>query len=499
MTQMEHRKKSNWLAVAVMGLNCAASLFASLLASTPDSCALGQELRAHAPDSGQPPSPPVDPSTTVAAILVERCLACHNDKKSEGNYSLSTLIQLRKAGDSNRPPLVAGQPEASEFYRRLTTTEPSERMPADSEPLSQAELQMINDWLAAGARVPAGSERLPLAQWARATEKPALLQRYPVSLPIVALAWKDPQTLVTSGYGEVLLWNILNQQLIGRVATSGRQVADIDVSRDGQWLAVSSGTPGARGYVDVWRFASASVASRVWSGTASDVPSDIAFSPDNSRLAIGYQDGVLQVLPISDDSQISADSSETITPHADAILAVTWSDDNRRLMTGSRDRTAKIFEAGAIELIANYDRHQRAVGGVAYIGDKPVSLDETGQLRLWSGDDNDKTVAEQANLARFLEHISACDEWLYVPEGADVRVLRVERKQVDDGKDDKGEPKKKSITKWSEAERLQTAGRDWLLSLSVRQGQVAAGNEAGEVFIWIDRKASPAYRFLAKP
>jgi WD40 repeat protein len=276
-------------------------------------------------------------------------------------------------------------------------------------------------------------------------------------------------------------------------------VSDIEISHDGQWLAVTSGQPGARGFVDVWRFTANSIASRVWSGTAADVPSDLAFSPDNTRLAVGYQDGVLQILSLGDGSRVSLDSAKTITPHADAILAVAWSADSQRLMTGSRDRTAKIFDASAVELIANYDRHQRAVGGVAYRGDKPVSLDETGQLRLWSGDDSDRTLAEQANLPRFLEHISADDDWVYIPDGGDVRLLRVERKEIADGKDDKGEPKKKTVIKWNESAKLRSSSSAWLLSLSIHQGQVAAGNEAGEVFIWTDRKSDPVHQFLARP
>lgn len=443
-----------------------------------------------------------EPVRQIGAVLVKRCLACHGPDKHEGDYSVASLAQLRVAGDSERPPIVAGKPDQSELLRRLTTTDEAERMPAEADPLSAEEIALFRAWIADGAKAAPELESRPLPQWATAAKSHSVPKHYPAPLPLSAVALtSDGRSVVTSGYGEIIQWELATGKVKRRLEVAGTQVADIAVSHDGRYLAVSSGTPGTHGVVEVWRFdKAASVGSApVWSDSTADVALDIAFAPGAYRLAVGRSDGSLLVLELPDGDADSQPSVRTFTPHADAILAVAWSDSAARLITGSRDRTAKIFDAAAMDLIANYDRHQRAVGGVAYIGENPVSFDETGQLRLWTGDDNDRTLAERDNLPRFLEHTLSDGARLLLPDGPSIRTLIVERKTVDDGKDEEGKAKTKKVTRWQEAETLRADGRGWILCLDRWADLVVAGTESGEVIAWQTGKAEPEYRFTAKP
>ena len=106
------------------------------------------------------PSPaqvkPVDPQTTVSfvqdvlPIFQRRCLECHGPAKQQGTLRLDDHASLQVGGDSKIP--VLGTPlEKSELYRRLTTSEASERMPLGRPPLEEGELALIRRWIEQGA------------------------------------------------------------------------------------------------------------------------------------------------------------------------------------------------------------------------------------------------------------------------------------------------------------------------------------------------------------
>ena len=86
----------------------------------------------------------------IAPILRDHCLACHGAKMAEGGYRVDSYHELLKAGDSGETPVAAGDAEASELLRRLQC-DPSERMPAEAEPLLPEQIENIKQWMLAGA------------------------------------------------------------------------------------------------------------------------------------------------------------------------------------------------------------------------------------------------------------------------------------------------------------------------------------------------------------
>ncbi|MCC6510264.1 MAG: hypothetical protein IT423_14260 [Pirellulaceae bacterium] len=477
--------------------------------------------------------PAASPVEELAGMLIQRCVVCHGPDKQEGGYRLDTFGQLLVAGDSNKLPVVPKQPQASELLRRLITSDATERMPAESEPLPAAEVAVVERWIASGAEIDPKLQAVALSSLAKSMRKHQTPEHYPSALPITAITFgsaisenpgnsKDSAaspasvgsdrlpSVWTSGYGEIIHWQLQpTPKLIERLAVAGVQVTDIELSRDGRLMAVASGIPATQGQTQVFRRA-AQAWQLVWSADSADVPGDMAFSPEGRRLAIGLSDGTLMLADLgrlidsaSDTTDTAVTNAEITTqlfaPHADAILDLAWSPSGDRLITGSRDRTAKIFKAEGIELIANYDRHERAVGGVAYCGNNPVSFDETGKLRLWSGDDNDRTLAERDNLARFLEPLTSQGERIWLAEGSELRSFTVERKTVHDGQDDAGKTKSKSTTGWSEGLRRVSGHQAWLLSTAAMGDWTVAGNEAGEVILWTKEQTEPTLSFSARP
>lgn len=445
--------------------------------------------------------PPAD-QRQLARILVQRCLACHGPMKQEGGYRVDTFEHMRKPGDSGSRPIEAGHADGSELYKRLTTSDVDARMPAGAPALPSAELKLVEQWISAGAPIDKEIEAKSLVTWARGARQSSTPEHYPKALPITAVALStknEPKSIWTSGYGEALEWLLGEPELKleRRQLTAGLHVSDIDLSSDGGLLAVASGTPGTQGFVEIFSRTDTGF-ELVWTHPCADLPADLAIAPTGQQIAVGLGDGTLLIGDLT-ELKHSKVTSRLLSPHADAILAVNWSASGDRLITASRDRTAKIFDTSKWQLIANYDRHERAVGGVAYLDRYPISLDETGKLRLWSGDDSDRTLAERDNQARFLERIVAKDTRVWLAVGPELRSFEIERKTVDDGQDEAGKPKQKTTTRWKALEELSSNADSWLLSVDASAELVAAGNESGQVIIWRNGEKQPIWSAEAKP
>ena len=54
-------------------------------------------------------------------------------------------------GKSGKIGIVAGDAAGSEFIRRLTLSDPEERMPHEKEPLSSDEIKILTKWIDQGA------------------------------------------------------------------------------------------------------------------------------------------------------------------------------------------------------------------------------------------------------------------------------------------------------------------------------------------------------------
>lgn len=432
----------------------------------------------------------------VVPLLVTRCLACHSDKEAAGGYSMSTFDLLAKPGDSEQHPIDVRQVDNSELLRRVTTNEISERMPLDADPLSSSEIAVLRSWIASGYQPDTVDRRKPLSSLSAITSISQRVEHYPraVAINSLTVTGEDSEVIV-SGYGEITFWKVADGQLLRRIAVVGRHVKKIALSADLLTLAVSSGNPGEFGAVQLISDWQSDNPTRIHIASLSDLAADIAFAPDSQRLAIACSDGKLIVAQKESDSVRAIE----LVPHADGILAVAWSNDGGHLITSSRDRTAKLFETKQFHLLASYDRHERAVGGVAFINSNPITFDETGKLRLMVGDDSDRVVAETSGLVRHLEHILVDNDQVLVPDKNALCYYTVEKKKVDDGKDDEGNPKTKESTKFRELGRIKLDDTAWINSVAAGEQLWLAGTDQGEVIIVEKATSQIRYRFLAKP
>ena len=87
----------------------------------------------------------VDFSHEIVPLLRGRCGQCHLGSKSEGGLSLDTRELILQSNT-----VVPGKPEESELLRRVMSSDPDERMPANGPPLTAEQIDLLRRWIAIG-------------------------------------------------------------------------------------------------------------------------------------------------------------------------------------------------------------------------------------------------------------------------------------------------------------------------------------------------------------
>jgi uncharacterized membrane protein len=98
-------------------------------------------------DSGAP----MVTASQVSDLLNQRCVTCHSGEKAKEDLHLDSIAGLINGGDDGAV-LVAGNAAESKILKHMRGEEGVKRMPPPpNDPLTEAEIQMVEDWINAGA------------------------------------------------------------------------------------------------------------------------------------------------------------------------------------------------------------------------------------------------------------------------------------------------------------------------------------------------------------
>ncbi|MDJ1502936.1 DUF1553 domain-containing protein [Xanthocytophaga agilis] len=97
------------------------------------------------------PHKKVDFNAEVRPIINTKCISCHGGVKESGGFSLFSREDALKPTKSGKPAIIPGDPDDSEFMKRLVHADPEERMPYHAEPLKPEEIEILRQWIADGA------------------------------------------------------------------------------------------------------------------------------------------------------------------------------------------------------------------------------------------------------------------------------------------------------------------------------------------------------------
>jgi YHS domain-containing protein len=93
----------------------------------------------------------VDFVKQILPILKERCFECHGPKKQKGKLRLDQPKTIAEASEED-DLIVAGKADESEIYTRITLpADDDDVMPAEGDPLTDAQKALFRDWINQGA------------------------------------------------------------------------------------------------------------------------------------------------------------------------------------------------------------------------------------------------------------------------------------------------------------------------------------------------------------
>src|SRR4051794_11550141 len=85
----------------------------------------------------------VDFEQQIRPIFQQSCIKCHGAEKQKGGLRLDRAKEALGALDSGKQAIIPAKPDQSELIRRITTTDPDDRMPPKSDPLAANEIQLL--------------------------------------------------------------------------------------------------------------------------------------------------------------------------------------------------------------------------------------------------------------------------------------------------------------------------------------------------------------------
>ncbi len=447
---------------------------------------------------------PVSFLKDLAPVLVQNCIGCHNAKKSEGKYVMTTFAQLAKGGVAGAGiNLAPGNPDES-YFVELCRVDGEPRMPWKMDPLPAASIALIERWVQEGAQYDGAN---PTEEWLIPLRKATPITvptAYPAPVPITALAFSpDGSKVLASGYHEITAWGS-DGKLSGRTQGLAERTHDIAISPDGRWLATAGGDPGQYGSVRLFAINPDLTPRLVYAmptavdafmpldnqptlpplGQVHEFPESIdsvfavAFSPDSTRLAAAGADRAVRIWEVNSGREIM-----TIEDHADWIFDIAWSPDGKRIATASRDKTSKVFDAEKKEVLATFPGHAEVVMTVSFTpdGKSVVSGGNDNQIRVWSPDEDAKQTRTVGGFGGAVFRLTfAADGKTLVASGAD-KIVR--------------------IFEDFNPKHALTGATDWVYSLALAPDgkTIAAGDWSGEVRCWSLPDGKPTRQFVAAP
>ena len=190
----------------------------------------------------------------------------------------------------------------------------------------------------------------------------SLIKRIPHRGLVHDLQWSPDASLVAvlTRNGSVSLWNVPSGKLLRELRPEPNSNADggyplLAWSTDGTRLA--AGTP-----LRIWNVNS-------WQESQPDIPNgatSIAWHPEGSSLACGYEDGRIRVI------EPTGDEVHNLCGHTNAVASIRWSSDGEQLLScGVKDLTVQTWRIASSDRSQLLDMKDTPVGvkGVAWSPD----------------------------------------------------------------------------------------------------------------------------------
>jgi WD40 repeat protein/mono/diheme cytochrome c family protein len=290
-----------------------------------------------------PPEPPAKVSyfREIRTIFQDRCQGCHQPAKKGGNFLMTSVADMQKGGDSGEPAFKAGKPFESFLMTQVMALDGKRpTMPKDGEPLHKLQLDLIAKWISEGAV----DDTPPSTQAKVDMDHPPIYAGAPV---VTSLDYSPDNTLLAvSGYHEVLIHKADGSGLVSRLVGLSERIESAVFSPDGKLLAVTGGSPGRFGEVQIWDVAAKQLKLSVL--VTFDTVYGASWSSDGKKVAFGCADNTVRAIDAATGKQVLYQGA-----HSDWVLDTIFSTDDSHLISVSRDRSTKLTEVATERFVDN--------------------------------------------------------------------------------------------------------------------------------------------------
>jgi WD40 repeat protein len=383
----------------------------------------------------------VDFEANILPIFKRNCLSCHNQTDAEGDLVLETPATILKGGEDG--PVLTPRKGSESVLLRSAARVAKPHMPpknnkVGAEALTLNELAILKAWIDQGATGTVSVKVKPV-QWhplppglhpilalavtgdgqfaacGRANQifvyqvatgrvvaqltDPKLSEKTPKAGVrgsagrdyVQCLTFSPDGRLLAAGeYRMVKLWQ--REPNLPQFALGSDPATAIAASGDGKWIA----TAGRDNVIHLWDAATGKPGKNLTGHTGKI--NGLQFSPDNARLVSGSADKTLRVWDVAAGSEFA--KAET----ANEITAVTWVLGGKQLASGGGDALIRLWElpaqaGGALKPGKELKGHTKPVTCLQTItrdGKQILSGSQDGSVRLWAVD--------QARQVRQMDH-----------------------------------------------------------------------------------------------
>jgi WD40 repeat protein len=329
-------------------------------------------------------------SQDIAPTLQGKCVTCHGPDKQKGGYRIDSFEWLQKSGESGNPPVVAGTPDQSELFKRITAADPDDRMPQKSDPLPPEFVDALKAWIAAGAPFDGSNPKQALVDLLPPAAHRAPPETYPHPIPVLSLAPAGNGRLAIGGYHEILLRSADTGELLQRLTNLPERIHALLPSADGHALFYAGGNPGRSGEAGIIDLqATGTHALPRVLARSTDSFLCLAVSPDGKALSVGGADKLIGLIEVATGRVL-----RQITQHSDWVMGLAFNADGSRLASASRDGTSRVFDPATGEMVCAFREHEGPVFDVVFLGDgsQAASAGRDGHVRFWNAHKGDQTA-----------------------------------------------------------------------------------------------------------
>jgi len=282
----------------------------------------------------------------VQPVLQRNCVGCHQPAMLSSGLDLTAYERFR-AGGKRGPAFAPGSP-AESLVVRFLSGETKPQMPLGAPALAKADLELVSEWIKAGARDDSPRET--------ASNEPTAYHQPPV---ITSMRFSpDGKILAVGGNREVLLHDVAGGVLLKRLPGKAERILSLAFSADGSLLVAGGGTPARFGELQFWNTASGTLSKSVL--VCNDTLFGASLSPDGKKVAVGCTDNSVHVFDTSSGRELYKMSS-----HENWVLATVFGVDSKRFVSVGRDRAAKLVDAGSGQMLENLNQLRGELSAVA--------------------------------------------------------------------------------------------------------------------------------------